>query len=122
MKYEIIKNSESHTGYNIPDEEWIGEIKGLVNGWQYEYQNAKGEYNYSSVSYVDMMPEEYANLWQTEDGLGLEWIHDTARALGWEPTGRVVFRGYAVELYDPEERDYYVEPYDASVERGYMAR
>ena len=118
MKYEIIKNSECYDPCNVPDDEWIGEIPDLVYGWSFEYKNANGEYSYGSVAYESMMPEEYANLWHTEDGG--EWIHDVPRWRGWEPTGRVVFRGYAVEKWDAEERDWYVEPYDPVIEKSYI--
>lgn len=107
MQYTIIKNSESHTGYDIPDKEYKGQIPGLCGGFQYEYINDKGEYEYSSVSYYYETPEEYAGKWHTEDGG--EWVHDTPRYKGWEPTGRVVFRGYARDYYDPDEREWFVE-------------
>lgn len=120
MEYEIIKLSESYAEYRneVRDSEWLGEIPGLLNGWSFEYKNAKGEYSYGSVSYENMMPEEYANLWHTEDGR--EWIHDTPSWNGWEPTGRVVFRGYAEEYYDPDEREWFVEPYYPVVEQSFI--
>ena len=105
--YTIIKNSESHTGYDIADIEYKGMIDGLCCGWQLEYTNDKGEYGYSSVSYTQLTPEEYAGKWTTDSGM--EWIHETPSWNGWKPTGRVVFRGYAEEYYDPDEREWFVK-------------
>ena len=120
MAYEIIKLSESFASYRneVEDKEYIGDIPGVCNGWMFEYRNKDGEYNYSSVSYVHGSADDYANLYHTDDGL--EWIHDTARYGGWEPTGRVVFRGYATEYYDPDEREWFVEQYDPADELAYI--
>lgn len=107
MKYTIIKNSESHTGYDIPDKEYKGMISGLCCGWQWEYVNDKGEIDYSSVSFTHMTPEEYAGQFKAYDGG--DWIHETPSFNGWKPTGRVVFRGYARDYYDPDEREWFVE-------------
>lgn len=110
MKYEIIKNSESFSGYDIPDDEWVGEIHGLVNGWSFEVKNAKGEYDYLSVSWEHGLPEDYANMFVTENGES--WLFEIPRWNGWEPTGRVVFRGYAKEYYDADEHEWFVERVD----------
>lgn len=103
MKFEIIKNSQSETGYDIPDDTFYGCLPGLVNGWQYEARNVSdkrfpvGKILYFSVSYQWGMPEDEE-----------EFQSYHASNYGWELTGRVVFRGYAHEEYDLEERDYYV--------------
>ena len=103
MKFEIIKNSESKSGFDVPDKEYKGQVDGLVHGWSFEFVNDKGEISYNSVYYSHGTPERNA-----EERYNFE----TERMNGWEPTGRVVFRGYATEHYDPEERDYYVKPVD----------
>lgn len=63
MTYEIIKNSESYTGFNIPDKEYKGQIDGLCCGWSFEFQNDKGEYDYNSVAWYEGTPEEYCQTW-----------------------------------------------------------
>ena len=52
MKFEIVKNSDSFTGYDIPDCEYHGQISGLCCGWQFEFKNSNGELNYN------LTPEE----------------------------------------------------------------
>ena len=108
-RFEIIKNSESHTGYQIPDKEFKGMKDGLCCGWQYEIKDAEGNYHYTSVSWEEVTPEEYANKWQTDDGRS--WLLDMYPA-GCDFTGRVIFRGYAESYYDSDERDWYVVEVD----------
>lgn len=104
--FEIILNSQSHTGYDIPDVEFKGFFTGLVGGWQWEYVDKDGNYEYSSVSYFYGTPEAYADKWNDVDGT--PWIHSTPKYKGYEPTGRVVFRGYAEEYYDSDEHEWFV--------------
>lgn len=103
MKFEVIMNSQSETGYDIPDDTFYGVLPGLLNGWQYEARNVSdkrfpvGKLLYFDVSYQWGMPEtqeEFQTFYATE--------------LGWELTGRVVFRGYAHEDYDSDEHEWYV--------------
>ena len=108
-RFEIIKNSESNTGYDIPDKEYKGMKDGLCYGWQYEVKDAEGQYHYTSVSWEEMSPEDYAYMHVTDDGRS--WLIDSCPA-GYEFTGRVVFRGYAKSYYDPDERDWYVVEVD----------
>lgn len=114
VKYEIIKNSESQTGHNIPDDIFYGDI-GLTMGWEFEARNVSdkrfpvGKILYFSVTFINGMPE-------IED----EFMNFYAHDLGWELTGRVVFRGYYHEHYDIEDRDYYYT--DATPEDIQMAR
>ena len=102
-QFTIIKNSESNTGYDIPDKEFKGYKSNLLCGWQYEFKNADGKFNYGSVIYSHTTPEDEAYRWGEENAFTVE------RWKGWEPTGRVVFRGYAEEFYDAEDRDWYVK-------------
>ena len=101
MKFEIITNSQSQTGYDIPDDIFHGDI-GFAYGWQYEARNVSdkrfpvGKLLYFSVSFSMGMPE-------CEEEFMTFYAHD----LGWELTGRVVFRGYYHEHYDLDEHDYY---------------
>jgi len=106
MTYEIIKNSESYAGFNIPDKEYKGQIDGLCCGWSFEFQNDKGEYNYNSTTYYEGTPEEYCQTWLQ---YGEEALFEIERWNGWIPTGRVVFRGYGKEYYDSNDREYYIE-------------
>lgn len=106
MKFEIIKNSESHTGYQISDNIYKGQQSGLCSGWQYEFINDDGEYGYGSVVWTENTPEEYAYLWTEDDGT--PWIESGVK-VGYKLTGRVIFRGYAKEYYDAEDHETYVK-------------
>ena len=107
MTFEIIKNSESNTGYDIEDKEYKGQISGLCCGWQFEFRNADGKIGYNSVSYHKGTPEEYCQTWLR---YGEDALFEMERWNGYEPTGRVIFRGYGREFYDFEERDWCIEP------------
>lgn len=102
LQFEIIRNSESKTGYNIPDKEYKGQIDGLCCGWQFEFERS-GKIDYNSVNWYHGTPEECAYQYGEEDAFELE------RMNGWEPTGRVIFRGYAREYYDVEDREWYIQ-------------
>lgn len=100
--FEIIPFSQcEETEYHVDDEPYYGDI-GLVNGWMYEARNVSdkrfpvGKILYFSVTFEYGMPDARADFWNFY-----------ARNLGWELTGRVVFRGYYEDHYDFEERDYY---------------
>ena len=98
MKYTIIKNSESTTGYDIPDEEFTGLRDSLLCGWSFEVINRDGKIGWATVRFVYGMPEDaVADASYYWDFCGIK------------PTGTVVFRGYYREYYDCEERDWYVE-------------
>lgn len=122
MKFQIIKLSESFASYRneVPDEEWVGEIKGLVNGWMLEYANKDGKVEYDSVSFISGTIESAVALYEAQGGGS--WLFDIPRYKGFEPTGRVVFRGYATEYYDPEERDWCVKPYRLGKELSYIQK
>ena len=98
MKYTIIKNSESTTGYDIPDEVFTGLRDGLLNGWSFEVAKEDGSTGWATVVYDYGMPEDAA-----ERNSDFWW------EFGLRPTGTVVFRGYYEEFYDSEEREWYVE-------------
>ena len=93
MKFEIIKNSESKTGYDIADNEYMGQTCNL-NGWSFELAKADGTICYSEVKYTSMTPEDYLNSRESEYlRMCLHWNDLTM-------TGRVVFRGYYEEYED----------------------
>lgn len=104
-KFEIIVNSQGPK-YDIEDKTYYGQKPNLCCGWQFEFENEKGEINYNSVTWYEGTPEEYCESWLQygDDALftGEHWN-------GWQPTGRVVFRGYAESYYDSEERDWFVK-------------
>lgn len=105
MKFEIIKNSESATGYEEVDKDFKGYIDGLCCGFQFEYGDSKGDLHYSSVVYLENeTPEEYAGRWTGYRG---SWLYDMLPN-DYEFTGRVVFRGYAESYYCEEVRDWCV--------------
>lgn len=104
-KFEVITISESEAGYRIPDKKFRGFIDGLVCGWQFEYKGDDGKLYYGSTVFESCTPETYANRYSTDSGLS--WLEEYVAHNG-RLTGRVVFRGYAVTRWDPEERDEYV--------------
>ena len=93
MKFEIIKNSESFTGFEIADNEYMGQTCNL-NGWSFEMLKASGEVCYSSVYFTTQTPEAYIN------GSSSEYLRWCMGLNGLSFTGRVVFRGYYSEYYD----------------------
>lgn len=80
----------------------IGEIPGLVRGYNIEVTNSKGVTDWMSAEWIHGDPEEVFNddyhTWSRND-----W--------GLEPTGRITFRGYGREEYDFDERDMFVISY-----------
>lgn len=80
----------------------LGERPGIVRGYNVEVR--KGDKtDWMSCSWIHGDPNDYFNddfhTWcREEDGL--------------EYTGRICFRGYGLEIWDPEERDYYIEDCD----------
>ena len=101
-KFEVISVSASNLSYKgkVNDEEYFGVLPGLMSGWQFEFVK-NGEIGYNSVYYSYETPEHCAEY--------EHWNFDTESMFGYEPTGRVVFRGYAAEgEWIPEEREYSV--------------
>lgn len=101
MKFEIIKNSEGCKKWNIPDNEYKGQIPGLCCGWEFEVKTNKGELDSLSVIFEEATPEETVEL---------NYLDRDTEFRGYTLTGRVVFRGYARSYYDSEYRDWFVEP------------
>ena len=114
--FEIIMNSESNTGYDIEDKKYFGLIPGLCCGWQYEYIDAKGEYHYSSVAYMEESAEDYADKWTGYRG---SWLLDMLPD-DYKFSGRVIFRGYAESYYDYDEHESYVEEVDDEKLQRYL--
>ena len=107
-KFEIITNSQGPK-YEIADKHYDGQKPGLCCGWQFEFKNEEGEIDYDSVIYYEGTPEEYCESWLQ---YGDDALFAGERRGGWEPTGRVVFRGYAEKHWDAEERDWYFTDVD----------
>lgn len=101
MKFEIIKNSQSNTGYSIPDDMFKGKTDHLY-GWQFELVDSTGKIAYSEVKYTYLTPEEYT---ASEESGYMNWLMGYK---GQSFTGRVIFRGYYEEEYSLEWRDYYL--------------
>lgn len=88
----IWPNTKDHVDY--------GYRCGYVRGYNIEVQVTDGSSHWLSACYIaDENPEEYFN-----DEFHL-WMYQEH---GWTPTGRICFRGYGVERYDPDERDTFV--------------
>ena len=86
------------------DHEYKGVQKGLCTGWNIEVTSWKGQTYWMDTTFTWLSPEQYFNddfhTWMyEEDGL--------------TPTGRICFRGYFIEEYDFDERDYYYVKCDA---------
>lgn len=116
-QFEYITVSDTNTGWSSGnDNRNYGYIDGLVRGFNIEFQHKEtGEITYNSAIYVEENIEDYYRERIAEWGsIGYEPF-SMEKAKGYEPTGRAVFRGYAVEKYDVEERDYYVE--DINIDR-----
>lgn len=100
--FEIIPFSQSEQDYHVDDEPFYGDI-GLAMGWQYEARNVRdkrfpvGKLLYFDVNYMEAMPEAEA-----------DFMNFYAEDLGWELTGRVVFRGYGRLYWYAPERDWCV--------------
>ena len=106
LSFEIIVNSDSYTGYTIEDDKYIGVIPGLACGWQFEFIRNDGKIGYNSVAYYEGTPEEYCQMWLR---YGEDALFEIERRNGYEPTGRVIFRGYGVEYYDTEYREWFIK-------------
>lgn len=76
-----------------------GPIKGYVRGYNVEVVK-NGKIDWMSCVWIRESIEEYVN-----DESTRYWYLDC----GVTPTGRVSFRGYGIERYDPDERDTYIE-------------
>lgn len=117
-KFEIIKVSESKAPWNSKDldKEYKGVISGLACGWNFEVTK-DGKIDYLSANWFEGTPEQLAKTYHYDDADAM------FRWNGWELTGRAVFRGYAVEYYVKEEREWCVFPLtDAEVEEHIKSR
>lgn len=90
----------------------LGERQGLVRGYNVEVR--KGDkVDWLSCSWIYGDPNDYFNddfhTWcREEDGL--------------EYTGRICFRGYGIEMWDSEERDYYIVMEDSEEGKALLER
>ena len=76
--------------------------QGLLRGYNVEIKKKDGTTDWMSGCYIEEeTPEEYF--------LG-EFYSFYLDDLGFELTGRICFRGYAREQYDPDERETFVIP------------
>ena len=76
----------------------LGEREGFVRGYNVEVRK-RDKTDWLSCAWIYGDPNDYFNdefhTWcREEDGL--------------EYTGRICFRGYGIEMWDSEERDYYI--------------
>lgn len=108
QKFEIITNSQSRTGYDIPDSHYMGQLPDLLRGWQFEFSR-NGEIRYGSLKWYHGTAEECATEYERKYGVD---TFEREHLNGWRETGRVVFRGYASEYYDAYEREWFVEHVD----------
>jgi hypothetical protein len=77
----------------------FGEIPGLMRGYNIEVEK-EGTTHWMSANWIRNDPEKEFN----------DEYHTWSRSdWGLKPTGRISFRGYGVEQYDSEERDFYIK-------------
>lgn len=101
--FEIIKNSESYANYDEPDKEYKGVIPGKTAGFNFEVRHINdGHIDYMSCVFIDNeTPTDYIrNLFYD--------FFETISFSGFEPTGRVIFRGYGETYYDHNFHDWCV--------------
>ena len=79
----------------------FGPREGLVRGYNIEVKTQNGKLDWLSCTYIHEDPDRYFN-----DDFH-QWMYKEHQ---WTPTGRICFRGYGREEYDPEERDTFVIP------------
>lgn len=76
-----------------------GERDGFVRGYNVEVVTPDGRTDWLSCSWIYGDPNDHFN----------DDFHTWCRAEdGLEYTGRICFRGYGIEMWDFEERDYYI--------------
>ena len=76
-----------------------GYKSGLVRGYNVEVRTSNGETHWLSCSWItDSIENEINNEFH-------RWYYNEHN---WNPTGRICFRGYGVEEYDPDERDTFI--------------
>ena len=78
-----------------------GERTGLVRGYNIEIKRPDGTTYWESCCWFGGAPEQYYN------SDYYMWHFDEYECV---PTGRICFRGYGEEYYDPDERDYFIKP------------
>jgi hypothetical protein len=76
-----------------------GDVEGLLRGYNIEVVTHEGKKYWQDCQYFYGDPEEYYNS---------EYQQEHRAWYGVKPTGRITFRGYYDEEYDPDERDYFV--------------
>ena len=92
---QIWSTAKSHTDK--------GFIAGYVRGYNIEVKLTDGSTEWLSSEWIENDPEIEFN-----DDFHQFYFKEHQ----WIPTGRICFRGYAIQRYDYEERDYYVELVD----------
>ncbi len=110
----IITVDETSTGWKDEYSNYPTTIQlpGLLRGFNVEVTNARGEIDYCSAVWT------YGEA--NEENFDIFISIDLASYNGWVPTGRLVFRGYAIDRYDPEEREEYVEVVSPEYVQRYM--
>lgn len=93
----IWPTAEDHVDY--------GAIPGLLRGYNIEVKTQKGVVDWMSAAFIYGEPEG-----TTGDSFNDEWRIESRKDWGFEPTGRITFRGYYTEEYDFEERETFVKP------------
>lgn len=101
MKYVIIDREEAKriTGWTTDmDQEFKGLVPGYACGYNFEVTK-DGKTDFASCTFKYDTPDEV----MAPGSFYPDFLFD----MGCEPTGRVIFRGYYREEYDPYEHDVY---------------
>jgi hypothetical protein len=99
MKCTVIDREEAKkiTGWTKDmDQEYKGVVPGYACGYNFEVTK-DGRTDFASCTFEYDTPDDVL------DGFYGEFLYDVRCT----PTGRVIFRGYYREEYDPHERDVY---------------
>lgn len=101
QQFERVKASSIWS--TATDYEDKGFHPGILRGYNFEVKRPDGSTYWLSCTYIDEELEMYV-----ESDFFLRHLAE----LDVEPTGRVCFRGYGYEEYDPDEQDVYIQHVD----------
>lgn len=107
MQWVEVTVNDIKPNWGEPKMENKGVVPGYLRMFNFEVENIEtGDVDYMGATGFYGTPKQFIEEWAYGD----DDTHyfDTVLYKGFKPTGRVVFRGYYTEKYDPYERDSYV--------------
>lgn len=101
MRFEVITLSEALVDWQeLHHHRDIGQVNGVLRGYNVEVVDADGKIDYTSMVSTYDEPDS--------DNRDFEYVISASAANGYRTTGRVIFRGYFAEHYDPDDRETYL--------------